>query len=1197
MEQRYDLRAVSFCRHGSGFISKASPIKSGIKDTRCPRVFGEPEPANGILGVGDHLKLRFNEPIAGNYLDEDNNFQLLGVTNRSGIASSTSVYFDGTPSCGASSEVTRVLSGKSFSIDLMAKPASPTITSEQELFSHTSTTGGIRFGLEPVGTRMRLYGYIDDHRGQSRLLEPLTDFTRLIMTYDHGTGRIRFYAGTQDVTDQSFSHEDEVTDYDGSAPLVFGHGYQGNMLEARVWLKPLSTDEIVATHEKRLTGYERKLAAYYPMNEGRGDLCYDKASGSTLTLQGASWTTPSGYSLQMDGQQAVTLAQDVLSRSNIQDYTLMFWFRTTELNQGLFSAGWTDGTASATGPQGTLVEMVNGRLVLHNGNMEQQSALNYADGLWHHFILTVNRTYNNAAIYVDGQMTNTFAADNLSGLSGVMMLGGDQYGQTTLFRGHFDDFVLFEQALPSSLIETYDNLTPMGDEMGLVALLPFSEQKENLNGIMEEVFSINNQRIFTLTDGTVVEKVQPLIISPDSVTLTGMDDPSDHAPVRERDMLTKMNFDWSFNNDELLINLNMQDREINKNNIYVTVRNVEDLNGNRTVNPSMWQVFVNKNVLLWNSDGISQIFYERADHNTEIPVQIMNISGRRHQYTIDGMPDWLNVDQAYGSLNPQETQTLVFTVNEDLAVGVYSEIIYLTDENDLSEPLRVLIEVRAVCPWENVSPQYFDRQMSLLGQVIVDGIIDTDPNDIVVAIANRQVVGFQHISYDNEAYPGYLFMTIYGNDFTHFHSLHFYLWQASTGRIFGLTTSPSVTFQTNSAVGMPPADPVILSTSANEVQYIDLNEGWNWISFNVNPHDEGALDGLFFTTTSFTEGDQIKSAATQQFAEWNGENWLGSLSNVDYHLMYMIFSDRFHKGIQVAGHRLSNNSDRTIMLHHGWNGFPYLLTATSGLTNALADYIEKASVGDIVKSQTQFAVFNADGHWMGSLTALVPGEGYLLYRNGQSTVSFTFRNNGNAKGEKDNQNEELKNKHKVALPETNMTIIARIEDEELRMKAKEGGVLKAYTGTTLAGVAEWQEADDDLLLFLTVGTDKPGRLTFYLEEEGVQTELFANIPIQAVTNRHFGTLNNPVLLAPDAPLSTPNFQAYPTVFTDQVDFLATDLALENMRIIIRNAAGVTVDEISSLHWANCGNLSAGVYFATLYTKDYTATVKLVKLKR
>lgn len=56
MEQQYDLRAVSFCRHGSSFITRTSPVLTGVKDTRAPIVFGEPEPANSILGVGDHLK-------------------------------------------------------------------------------------------------------------------------------------------------------------------------------------------------------------------------------------------------------------------------------------------------------------------------------------------------------------------------------------------------------------------------------------------------------------------------------------------------------------------------------------------------------------------------------------------------------------------------------------------------------------------------------------------------------------------------------------------------------------------------------------------------------------------------------------------------------------------------------------------------------------------------------------------------------------------------------------------------------------------------------------------------------------------------------------------------------------------------------------------------------------------------------------
>ena len=321
IEQRYDLRAVSFCRHGNGFISRSSEILSGVKDTRCPRVFGQPEPANGILGVGNNLLLRFNEPIAGNYLDEDNNFQLLGVTNRSGIASSTSVYFDGTPSCGATSEVTRILSGKSFTIDLMVKPFSTILTNPMQLFGHSTPTGGIAFGIEPAEEGLcRLYAYINDYSVRSLPLLPMTDFRRLVMTFDNETKAIRFYSGTEDITAPNAAVDSLMPDYNGNAPLVFGHGFKGNMLEARLWIKALSPEEIVSTHERRLTGYERKLAAYYPMNEGRGTIVHDKANGSTMTLHGAAWTTPNGYSLNLDGRQTVTLDQNIFFFSGFKTH-------------------------------------------------------------------------------------------------------------------------------------------------------------------------------------------------------------------------------------------------------------------------------------------------------------------------------------------------------------------------------------------------------------------------------------------------------------------------------------------------------------------------------------------------------------------------------------------------------------------------------------------------------------------------------------------------------------------------------------------------------------------------------------------------------------------------------------------------------------------------------------------------------------
>lgn len=1185
IEQRYDLRAVSFCRHGSGFISRSSEVLSGVKDTRCPRVFGEPLPANSILGVGDYCSLRFNEPIAGNYLDEDNNFQLQGVTNRSGIASSTSVYFDGTPSCEATSAVTRVLSAKSFSIDMMVKPDAPISNRPQELFGHTTKDGGISFGLEPDGNRYRLYGTIDDYTVRSRPLEPLTAFTRVVMTYDNITNEVRFYAGTQDVTD-SGSDIPEAPSYTGSAPLTFGHGYKGNMLEARLWIKALLPDEIVETHQKRLTGYERKLAAYYPMNEGRGDILYDIANGSSLTMHGANWTTPSGFSLHMDGTRTVTLDQDVLSRSAIQDYTLMFWFRTSEYNTGLLSAGWD-------GQKGTLVSIENGRVAFHNNRMTLQTTNLYSDGLWHHYVLTVNRTFNNASIYIDGEMVNTFATDSLSGLSGVMVLGGNAYSLTRNFSGSFDDIALFEQALPRSLIETYDNISPFGDEMGLVGFLSFSDQKENTSGIMEEVFSVNNRRIFKTSDGIVVNKIQPLVISPDSAILATMADHNSHAPVRERDLLTKINFDWSFNYDELMININMLDREINKNNIYLTVRNVEDMNGNRTVSPIMWQVYVNKNTLVWNSDGINEVFTDRPSEDYVIPVQIRNVSGKRHQYYIDGQPDWLRINQSYGSIEPQETLSLQMILDKNIPIGTYAEIIYLTDEDGLAEPLKIYIQVKAKCPWPMLNFNDFDRQMTFRGQVVLDGIYDTNPEDIVAAIVDDQIVGRCNISFEEETNTSYVYMTIYGNDASQNRPVNFRLWESTTGRIFSLSSSEPVTFQGNGSAGLPPFAPVTLTTSANEVQNLNLNAGWNWISFNIIPDRDGDLNNLFFTTTPFTAGDQIKSASAMQFAEYNGAHWEGSLSNVNYKQMYMFRVGDDHANTQVVGRRITTDSERTIQLSHDWNSLPYLLTYDEDITNAMADYVDHASVGDIIKSQHNFVVFSENLRWEGSLNIMHPGEGYLLKRLAATPVSFTYHNSNKSaatSGSKGATPPVFTQSHSA-----NMTMIATVENPSHCTR------VLAYVGSSLSAVAMPQVVDGDTLFFITIGSDQGGQVSFLLEYgdnlTGIASKRFSYQP-----NAHFGTLRQPVMLALEpSGESSRSAVALPSVFTDRVTFAVTDshAPLEApMSVRIYSVQGVQVAILEGpapqLMWTECAALPAGVYFATINYNGTITTLKLIK---
>ena len=1098
MEQKYDLRAVAFCRYGSGFVTKSSPVISGTKDTRPPQVFGDPEPANAILGVGDQLKLRFNEPIAGNYLDEDNNFQLLGLTNETDFTTDASVHFTGTIFSSAESKVTRNLNGKSFSIDMMIKPS---VSGEYNiLFEHIDDPNKrtFTFGLN---NENKLYVAIYGQPITSKALDPLLEFTRVVMTYDHESNAIRFYAGTQDVTDPDAVQLPADFHHQGNSPLVFGRGFNGNMLEARVWTKVLTQEEIAATNRKRLTGYERELLAYYPMNEGRGTTLTDRAYGATLYLYNASWTLPKGISLALKADEQVKLNGNLMGRSAVYDETLMLWFRPTGTNGDVFKAGHANDSV------GTLLAIENGELVLHSDS-NQWSLGAIEQNEWHHFVLTINRTYNNVSAFVDGKMTATFPAVEMAGISGAMYLGGNG------FEGNIDEFVIFEQALPQTFVETYDNISPAGDEMGLMAYLPFEEQVLNPNGVLELVFSPNDQRVFKDANGNVVDKVLPLVVESQKVltstptNVESLADKANYAPVRNHGLLSKLYFNWAFNQDELLINIKNADREINKQSMFITVRDVEDLNGNPMPSPMMWTAFVDKNSLKWDAREVSVERIDNADKEPlTLSISFTNHSGKRHQFTIESLPEWLSVSPSYGSVDPMGYKTLTFTFADDVPVGEYSDLIYLTDGNGLSEPLMVEYNVTSVCPYDEPDKTKYPLNMSICGQVLVDNDFDTDKRDKVIALFRNQCVGMANVAFDEELNTSKLFLTVYGNETMKNKPITFLLWQASTGKTFNLTTSQSdaainIKFAAGTVTGCGADEPVLFTTGGSETQNITLNAGWNWVSTNLNLQPAtAALNTVMTAAEPWKEGDIIKNPATMQFSTYSEvmDVYMGTLTAWDYEQIYMIYVAK-NNTLRLSGDRLPEDSMHVTLRGDGqWTSLPCLLDKTTSITEALADYYDHATAGDLVKSHDRFAVFSADKRWEGDLTALYPGEGYLFRRLGAGDVIVKFFNKAT------NAAPQRAPKF-IGNAAMNMTMICKVvESQKSKVES-----LRAYIGDELAGVA----TQIDSLYFLTISTDKMGEVRFTTEDG---TPLVAEMPIHYAADAHHGSLKAPIILKPGDP--------------------------------------------------------------------------------
>ena len=108
---------------------------------------------------------------------------------------------------------------------------------------------------------------------------------------------------------------------------------------------------------------------------------------------------PRNRSLALTKNDTVTLERNKLSRSAAYDATYLLWFRPTSSNGTIFRAG------------DKRFALEEGKLIFYYGDQSSIVNRQIINGTWHHLVLVVNRTYNNIAVYLDNQLTVTFAAD------------------------------------------------------------------------------------------------------------------------------------------------------------------------------------------------------------------------------------------------------------------------------------------------------------------------------------------------------------------------------------------------------------------------------------------------------------------------------------------------------------------------------------------------------------------------------------------------------------------------------------------------------------------------------------------------------------------------------------------------------------------------------------------------------------------
>jgi hypothetical protein len=316
----------------------------------------------------------------------------------------------------------------------------------------------------------------------------------------------------------------------------------------------------------------------------------------------------------------------------------------------------------------------------------------------------------------------------------------------------------------------------------------------------------------------------------------------------------------------------------------------------------------------------------------------------------------------------------------------------------------------------------------------------------------------------------------------------------------------------------------VFTTSGSETLNIELEPGWNWVSTNLQITGEGLP---VTRQQKWHEGDIIKTPDKRLYCVYSdtANAFRGTLTEWDFRQMYMIFTINGNT-MRFCGDGLKDDQRHVTIAGEGqWSSLPCLLDETTPITEALADYYNHAAPGDLVKSHDRFAVFSQDKHWVGDLTALCPGEGYLFRRMGQGAVDVNFynRNANSPKRAKAVSNRKAAFSNPQASG--NMTMIAAIEG-----LTADGQRLMAYVGDELVGIAEpvtytSSEKETGDVYFLTIQSDRSGELRFTTESG---TPLYAQpLPsekkaggvsraggVSYQVNAHYGSPESPVILTP-----------------------------------------------------------------------------------
>ena len=948
----YTFRVLSVSTYGNDEVYNTSEEIALVKDMARPQPLGTPSPTDGILSAGDDISIEFNENFLRGELTKNANFLVTGVLNGAEVSHSTALGMTGAANTAATAADIN-LAGKSFSIDTWVN-----VEGAGTLLSHGK--GQQKFVVS-VDDANKLNVKIGSNTYTSKDAIPMGLWSYLTISYTASAEGNTLAAAVAEGanTTQLFKGETVVA-YEGNGPIVIGQNVAGAMHELTLWDEAYDMTGALLNKSKTKNPATRHLIGYWKMDEGEGTTITDYARNRHMSMANESWyINNENKAVELDGTSHLDIPTGDVSPLDADNCAIELWMRADK-QQGesqLLQAGKVQLWMTDAG----MLQLTSG------DNTYDASSASVQDNAWHHVALNILRD-GNAAVYVDGARTMATNAANIGLTASDKLIVGarrtlnenGQYDYDRQMVGFVDEIRLWNATLSADMLKSRSKLRLTGKEQGLVAYYPF--EKKGLD---------NNQVVTTGSDDDAVRTDHKAVCG-NALTFT------DEAPaLREKKTETNVDYSFTASDNKIVITINETPAKINACTLNFTVRDLSDTNGNLSL-PVCWSAYIDNNALAWNESSLKTSTKVGESHTFE--ASFANKGGTQQMWTISGLPSWLKASAEYGTVDPLATETISFEVTETTPVGKYEETIYLTDNDGITTPFTLQLIVEGDKPAWAVDKRKYENTMSVIGTLSILGTPSYDSDDIVGAFIGDECRGVAQPVYNSRYDNCFVLIDLYGDSKDADKAVTFKVYDASTGIMHPITTtSEEVTFKANVLVGKY-SNPLLIDAADKMEQTLALGTGWNWASLYVK------TDNMDVETVLSNVSDATKIVKSQNsFAGCDEGTWYGKTFDLDNKSMYKIKMAK-DKELNVIG-KYGSKADRTITVTPGWNWIAYNNPQTASVADALAGM--NPQDGDMIKGQSGFAIY--DGYeWAGSLTALVPGQGYMLKSESSETRTFNY---------------------------------------------------------------------------------------------------------------------------------------------------------------------------------------------------------------